>query len=382
MKRFLLFSFLFLLLAGISVGGYFAVKYTRNRILVPISVDEMTKLQEKGDQAAPAIPRLIECFDRDNEELRLTAAMTLGTIGAKAVEPVRERLKDGNAKVRFCAVESLAFIGPDAAPASDDLLACLKDDDEQVRRKAAYALGRVGVTSDKTILGLLGALSDSSPEVVAAAQESLKQMGAPPKEAVPTLAKLAKDENQQVRTLALKLLGQVGEPAVPVFKEMLKNPDALDTVALVKAIAPLGPLAKPLLPELQEIMTKSKWWDAESEMLAVFKKNGEDGAKALTNILGSLHDPKSPHFDLADDRSRVVVKAIGEMGSTGRVAVPKLIEMLKERPSLRPVILEAFGDIGPAARDAQTPVEALLKEPAYREQARIALNRIGIVQGK
>jgi HEAT repeat protein len=124
MKRFLLFSFLILLLVGIGVGAYFGVKYTRNRIFVPISVEEMTKLQEKGDAASAEIPRLIECFDRDNEELRLTAAMTLGTIGAKAVEPVRERLKDPSAKIRFCAVESLAFIGPDAAPAGDDLLVC------------------------------------------------------------------------------------------------------------------------------------------------------------------------------------------------------------------------------------------------------------------
>jgi len=384
MKRFfyiLASLFAVSLLVCLGVAGYFAINYTRNQILVPITVDEMAKLQEQGEAAAPHIPRLIECFDRDNEELRLQASMTLGAIGPKAVEPLREKLKDPSAKIRFCAVESLAWIGPGAARASEDVLECLKDDNADVRRKSAYALGRMGAGSDTTIIGLIGVLSDKEPEVAEAAQEALKQLGAPPKEAIPTLAKLTKDPNHQIRVLAISLLGQVGEPAIPTFKEMLQKPDPLDTVQMVKAIAPLGPLAKPLLHELQEIMTKSKWWDAEGDMLLVFKKCGPDGASALTNVLASLHDPKSPHFDLADDRSIVVIKAIGEMGSQGKVAVPRLIEMLKDRATLRPRILETLGDIGPAAIESRVAVEALLMEPANAEQARVALKRMGAARG-
>ena len=74
-----------------------------------------------------------------------------------------------------------------------------------------------------------------------------------------------------------------------------------------------------------------------------------------------------------------LIKAIGEMGSEGQVAVPMLIEMLKDRPSLRPRILETFGDIGPAAREARSAIEALAKVPAYAEPARVALKRIGVV---
>jgi hypothetical protein len=124
-------------------------------------------------------------------------------------------------------------------------------------------------------------------------------------------------------------------------------------------------------------MMKNKWWDAESEMLAVFKRCGPEGAAGLIAVLGSLHDPKSPHFDLADVRSLAVVKAIGDMGSQGKSAVPMLITMLKERPSLRPRILETFGDIGPAANESRSAVQALLKEPAHAEQARVALKRMG-----
>ena len=132
----------------------------------------------------------------------------------------------------------------------------------------------------------------------------------PPQEAIPTLAKLAKDPNHDIRILAIAMLGQVGEPAIPTFQKMLMTPDPLDTVEIVKAVAPLGPLAKPLLPELRTILMRNKWWDDEERPCSEFSRNVDRKVQVrLTAVLGSLHDPKSPHFDAADDRSIVIVKA-------------------------------------------------------------------------
>jgi hypothetical protein len=60
---------------------------------------------------------------------------------------------------------------------------------------------------------------------------------------------------------------------------------------------------------------------------------------------------------------------------------------LKERIALQPQILDALGDIGPAARDKAAPaVEMLLatagQNPELADKARTALVRMGVFQKK
>ena len=386
MKRIIL-PLLFVGIVIVALGGvgYVAVKYVIDwtaswaNNINPISYEEMDKLQDKGEEGIPEIPRLVACFDKNDEDLRVKAAETLGKIGGKAVDPVRARLKDKNAKVRYWAIQTLAMIGPPATDASDEVLDRLQDSDADVRFKAVYALGKFGVKSDAVFEGMLKALSDKDDAVVETALETLKEMGTPPKGTLPVLAMLAKDKNPQVSGEAMRLLGQLGEPAVPTFTELLKTTDTLDRAMLLQSIASLGPQAKPLLPELQTIMIKNANWDAEEELIATFKKCGPDGAEGLAMVIKAVHDPQSPHFANAALRSTPLLKGMGAMGSEAKVAVPTLIELLKDRDNLRPQILETLGDIGPAAKDAIPAVEALAKDPAVGEQARVALKRMGII---
>jgi HEAT repeat protein len=378
MKRIILpLLFIGIAVTVLGVVGFVAVKYVCEWT-TPISYDDMAKLQDNPEQAAAEIPRIVACFEQNNETLRAQAAETLSKIGPKAVDPVREKLKSRNSKVRYWAVLTLALIGPDAAGASDDVLACLKDDDADVRYKAVYALGKLGVKSDAVLDGLVRALGDKDNTVKTTAIDVLGKIGPPSKDSLPMLAKLAdKESPAEVRTLAIKLLGQIGKPAAPALKELLKNADPLDTMALIQAIATLGPDATPLLGELQTIMKKNRFWDAQEELLGTFKKCGPEGADGLANVLKTLHDPESPHFAPNDERSKTLLKEIGEMGAQAKSAVPLLIDLLQERDSLRPQILDALGGIGPAASAAIPAVEALLKDAALAEPARIALRRMG-----
>ena len=361
----------------LGVVGFVAVNYV-SEWTPPISYDEMERLQDKPEQAAAAIPRIVACFERNNETLRAQAAETLSKIGPKAVDPVREKLKSKNPKVRYWAVLTLALIGSDAAGASDEVLACLNDDDADVRYKAVYALGKLGVQSDAVLDGLVKALGDKDNTVSTTAIDVLGKIGPPSKESLPMLAKLAdKDSPPAVRTMAIKLLGQIGKAAAPTFQELLKDADTLDRIAIIQAIATFGRDATPLLRELQTIMIKNRFWDAQEEMLATFKACGPDGASGLANVLKTLHDSKSPHFAPDDERSKTLLREIGEMGAQAKSAVPLLVELLQERDSLRPQILDALGSIGPAASAAIPAVEALLKDAALAEPARIALRRMG-----
>jgi hypothetical protein len=75
------------------------------------------------------------------------------------------------------------------------------------------------------------------------------------------------------------------------------------------------------------------------------------------------------------------------MGSDAKDAVPTLVELLEEQPALQPNILDALGDIGPAARTKAAPaVEKLLaaseQDPPIAQKARTALLRMGAIQKK
>jgi HEAT repeat protein len=345
----------------------------------PFSYTDLEDLQARPDKAAAEIPRIIACFEVEDEDLRFQATETLKAVGVKAVDPLRAKLKDKNAKVRFYAVQTLAMIGPDAAGASDDILACLNDKQGDVRYKAVYALGKLGVKSDAVIDGLVKALGDKDTSVSETAIETLETIGPPSKESLPKLAELAgKDSTPAVRTVAVKLIGQIGKPAVPTIRELLKKADTLDTLALIQAIATLGPDAAPLLPDLQTIMIKSRFWDEPEALVGTFKKCGADGASGLASVLKTLHDPKSEFFAPNDDRSNTLLKAIGDMGSTGKPAVPVLIAILQNTDALRSPILETLGDIGPSAKEAIPVVEALAKNAKdNNDPAVIALRRMG-----
>lgn len=373
--------FAVVIVALLGSAGVMTVYYFLNRppTPTPFTYEEMQELQEKEKIGDDEIPRLLACFHRNDEDLRLQATLTLKKMGAPAVDPVREKLKDRNAKVRFCAAQTLGYIGPPAAPAADDLVARLQDDNADVRYKSIYALGQIGVKSDAVLIGVLKAVDDPDEGVRATAQETLGKIGPPPKESLETLTKLASDSSPGVRTHTIKLLGQLGEPAVPTLLAMLKSADVTQRIAILEAAAPLGSAAKPLLPELEKMMIENPHWDGEEALFNLYKKCGSEGAASLERVLKSLYDKKSPHFALADTRAATLIRVIGEIGPDAKVAVPTLVAFLSEHQNVRLETLQALGDIGPAAaKEARPAVEALLTQPALREAAQTALNRMGV----
>jgi HEAT repeat protein len=387
-----------LLGVGLGAGGFWAVQKYRHPPL-----GNSKELAADPDEPFGEVPWLLACFQKDDWDLRLQAEESLKKMGPKVVDPLRAKLKNKNPQVRFCAVETLGWIGSDAAPAAPEIIVCLADSDPNVRFKSAYSLGRLGVTTDPVIEGLTKALSDSDTTVADTAKESLQQIGAPaapklyqmlksskdstrerilsalekmgppPADSVAELAVLAKDTNAAVSNPALMLLGQAGEPAIPTFKELLKGAP-LKEPTLVQAVAKLGPNAKQLIPELKAALAKKtdRSFEIDNEVFGIFKKCGSDGATAMAGLLksGSL---TNPHASLV---------ALGEMGSDAKDAVPVLIAMLKDRPELRLQILQTFGDIGPAAREAVPAVRELTKDPGTGEHAQIALRRMGVIEKK
>lgn len=345
----------------------------------PFSLEQMQDLHDNPDKASKEVGKIIACFENGDEDLRVLAAVTLGQVGPKAVGPLREKLTDQNEEVRYGCVQSLALLKSDAAPAVPDLLKCLHDTNPRVRYKSAYALGQTGVKSDAIFEGLLGTLDDLDDRVPETSLKVLEELGAPPKATLPKLAKrAAKDSPPATRAVALKLLGQMGPEVVPTFQILLKEANTLDQIEVIKAIAQLGPNAAPLLPDLEAIMIKNRFWDAQEDLIATFKKCGKDGANGLGNVLRKL----APELNANDERGQIVLKAIGDIGPDAKGTVPLLIELLKDREALRLPTLDALGGIGPAASEAIPIVESLVKNPKNKnDPAVIALRRMGKIAG-
>jgi HEAT repeat protein len=388
MKRFAFpIAFVGIAVIALAVVGYFVVRSIRPAIIYgnpPVRYDELVELQEKGEAAAPEIPRVVACLDYYDEVIRAQAAETLSKIGPKAVGPVRAKLKSGDPKTRFWAVQTIALLGPGAKDAADDMLPLLKDDDASVRYKTVYALGKIGVNSDAVLGGLIKALTDSDHGVSEAAIAVLDKFGAPPKDALPTLADFAsKGSTPQARRSAMILLARLGPDSVPAFRDLLKQGAPQDQLSLMEAIVVLGPDGKALLPELVPVL-EQHCRNANGmavSVIAICSKLGAEGAKAMADTLKATGPQASPTGRVA------ILRAIGAMRSEAEVkaTVPILIELLQNNETsveYRTLILDTLGEIGVPAREAISIVETLTSDANVGEAARVALRRMGKIDAK
>ena len=187
------------------------------------------------EDAAEAVPVLINALEDSYEPVRRNAIYALGAIGKPAVEPLIDTLDaekeafEMEPILHICdAAHGLAALG---ASAVSELVATLKDERENVRASAAYALGEMGP--------------------VAA-------------EAVDTLITLLTDESEAVRRHAVSALGMIKVPTsktVPALVEVLENPEDTDLAFFAaQALTRIGPDATAAAPALAEaLMSKSAY---------------------------------------------------------------------------------------------------------------------------
>lgn len=100
-------------------------------------------LGELGERATPALPDLMLLYLGHSHFVRHTVAHTLAKIGQPAVEVLLPCLSDPRADVRLQTARILAWIGPAAREANDDLLCRLDDPNQAVREAIVNALARI-----------------------------------------------------------------------------------------------------------------------------------------------------------------------------------------------------------------------------------------------
>jgi tetratricopeptide (TPR) repeat protein len=220
-----------------------------------------------------AIPELVAAFKQDELWVRYGAASALALMkedAASAIPALLEALDDESTIVRFAAGKALFQIGPQSIP---PVVEGLKSPQPRVRLHCAYLLSRFGDEAKDAVPALVNALYDSNNSVRAAAADALGAMGKAAMSALPDLLKARNDKDSWVRNSAaeakmkidpddfeaglLALRANQPDEAIASFRRWLRgHPD--DAVALRN-------IAQAYL-ENSEIHSALKHFDAVSQL--------------------------------------------------------------------------------------------------------------------
>jgi outer membrane protein assembly factor BamB len=206
--------------------------------------------------------------------------------------------------------------------------------------------------------------------------EIIRQIGPP---AIPLLVELLRHEEVSFRSFAADALIDLAPETAsiqPALRRALRDEDSMVAADAARALGALGERASLSVRALVEALSHTephvRIYAAEA-LASIGPKSGA-AAKDLARALG---DP-IPGVRWAAG------EALAGIGPAAQVAVPQLIEALKDEfLYVRICAAGALGSIGPKAQAARQALIASANDPAVRDQAEWALNRIaGIASGK
>lgn len=251
-------------------------------------------------------------------DVRYEQAVALSRFGERAkaaVEGLSAALTDASPKVKAAAADALGRIGKDAKKSADDLLPLVKSDDPEVRKAAVFALGRV------------------EPDDVVKVSEAI--------------CKFTTDQDEQTRKEAIASLCLLRDKSPATVKGVAAA--LRDESVEVRRLAAAG------LSKFERAVK-----EAEPELLAAFKKAGEDKlVKAY-----ALH---SLCLGVKDDPSKVLPELTARLDPT-----------VETDSDVRVAVCDEIGDFGPDAQSAIPQLRVAQKDPEkkVRDAAAFAIKKV------
>ena len=202
-------------------------------------------LSEYADRpvAAEALANALRS-DRD-ASVREMAAWSLaeGDHSAAASQALIAALHDSDNQVRLTAAWSLGSVGN--RNAADALAQALSDPSSEMRKRAAWALGNLDLKQAPP--ALINLLKDSDPETRETAAWALYEIEDPA--AIPGLeAAMNREQDKDLQIAYIRALAAVGEKSVDALKSLLDSKDPEIRTIAVKALAgghATGPWPRP-----------------------------------------------------------------------------------------------------------------------------------------
>ena len=256
--------------------------------------DAAIALYKAGAKAKPAVPVIIDIFNREWPDVRGDLLFVLLEIGPDAQDAVPVLIKVAGSSdfhVRYLTARVLGAIGPPSQPAVPVLIKLLSDEVASVRRRAAEALGNLG------------------PEV------------AP--DAIQPLIKTVKDSAHVVRVeaiLALGKFGEIGKAALPMLQEVATSEESSERAQATMSIWRLTKDANFILPILTKLLNEG---GLEWEPLEVIAEMGPAAQAVVPDLIRALDKDESVQIFAAE--------ALGKIGPGAASALPALRKLLEHK---------------------------------------------------
>ena len=246
----------------------------------------------------------------------------------------------------------------------------------------------------------------NDPKVRASAEAALvKRAG----RSLPLLRRFLTSDNEALHQQTFEIIRQIGPPAIPLLVELLRHEQVSFRRFAADALIDLAPDTESVQPVLRRALRDEDSMVAAdaARALGVLGNRAAPSVRALVKALSH----EEPHVRIyaaealatigpkAGAATKDLARALGDpvpgvrwaagealagIGPAAQSAVPQLIEALKDEfLYVRICAVEALGSIGPKAQTAREALRASANDPALRNQAEWALNRIaGIESGK
>ena len=256
------------------------------------------------EDAAEAVPILIDALEDCYEPVRRNAIYALGAIGKPAVESLTNALDaekgafDMEPILHICdAAHGLAALGAPAVPA---LISALADERENVRASAAYALGEMGPVAAEAVDALIALLTDASEEVRRHATSALGMIKVPTSKIVPALVEiLGNPEDTDLAFFAAQALTRIGPDAteaVPALRDALISESAYVRGFSSEALSRIGTVEA--LQALVPFLRTARWFNYVKKNVPAFSIALKDAtrtprdADSLTKLLQEWAEEK------------------------------------------------------------------------------------------
>ena len=249
-------------------------------------------------------------------------------------------------------------------------------------------------------------MTASDPKVRAIAEAALVKGAA---RSLPLLRRFLTRDDEDLDLRTFEIIRRIGPPAIPLLLELLRHEQVSFRRFAADALIDLAPDTESIQPALRRSLRDE---DAEvagdaARALGALGKRATPSVRALVRAL-SHEDPYVRIYaaeslasigPTAAAATRDLARAVGDpipgvrwaacealasIGPAAESAVPQLIEALTDEfLYVRIFAAGALGSIGPKAQAAREALRAAADDPALRDEAEWALNRIaGVASGK
>jgi outer membrane protein assembly factor BamB/HEAT repeat protein len=226
---------------------------------------------------------------------------------------------------------------------------------------------------------------------------------------LPLLRRFLTTDNEDLQQQTFEIIRQIGPPAIPLLLELLRHEEVSFRRFAADALIDLAPDTESIQPALRRALRDedSMVVADTARALGALQERASPSVRALVKTLSH----EEPHVRIytaealasigpkasaaTNDLGRALAdpipgvrwaagEALAGIGPAAQSAVPQLIEALKDEfLYVRICAAGALGSIGPKAQTAREALRASANDPALRNQAEWALNRIaGIESGK